>query len=131
MLKKGIATYTLYPVGTKWLDRKEDKIYEKGITKSYVTIWTTNHKENATDDLTKAQSDAILKLWDNGTIENVYFDIKGVQEANAKTDFVFFVNANSEEEARKICDNLPFFKEKIASYKIKEVGVFWLGENNR
>ncbi len=128
IVKKGIAIYTIYPVGTKWLGRNDEKINNKGITNSYVAVWTKENKEKLTDDLTKLQADSILKLWNEGTIENVYFDIEGTQKLNNKTDFVFFVNVNTEEEARKICDQLPFVKEKIASYKMHEVGVFWLGE---
>ena len=44
------------------------------------------------------------------------------------TDFVYFVNANSQEEAEKICNNLPFTKANMVSYNIHPVGVFWLGE---
>lgn len=75
-----------------------------------------------------AQSDAILKLWNEGIIENVYFDVEGTQETNTVTDFVFFVNADSEKEAIEICDHLPFVQEKIAAYKLHAVGIFWLGE---
>ena len=126
IVKKGIAVYKLYPIGTLWLDRKFKTIHENGMTNSFVTVWNTNKK--LTDELTKAQNDKVLELWNAGKIENVYFDIEGTQIANNKTDFVFYANANTEAEAITLCESLPFFKEKIATYKIREVGVFWMGK---
>lgn len=122
IVKKSIASYTLHPVGHLWLKRKSETVNKN----SYVSVWTTIGKP--TDELTKAQNDHVLALWDKGDIENAYFDIEGTQESNAKTDFVFYVNANSEEEAKAVCNSLPFYKEKISTYKLHEVGVFWMGK---
>ena len=129
LVKKGIASYTIHPVGLKWMGRNHDKIKERGLTNSYAAVWTADNRENTTDDLIKSQADAILKLWNDGAIENVYFDIEGTQKDNEKTDFVFFINVNSEKEAKELCESLPFVKENIASFKLHSVGVFWLGEN--
>lgn len=129
VVRKGIATYTTYPVGNLWLKRNTDQINKKGITNSYVSVWTTNSKPD--DETTKSQNDAVLELWKNGTVENAYFDIEGTQIANNKTDFVLFVNANSEEKAESILKDLPFVKKGIASYKLHQVGVFWMGINNQ
>jgi hypothetical protein len=126
VVKKNIASYQLFEVGLLWLDRKHKTIHENGMTKSYAAIWKTENKP--TDELTKSQNDKVLELWKTGKIENVYFDIEGTQTANNKTDFVFYVNANSEEDAKELCESLPFFKENIATYKLHEVGVFWLGK---
>ena len=60
-------------------------------------------------------------------IENVYFDVPGTVENNAVADFVFFVNANSKEEAKEICYNLPFAKQHLAAYTLHPVGVLWMG----
>lgn len=134
LVKLGLAEYTIYPVGTKWLDRKTSKILERGVTKSYVAVWNTETKhdsataEKLIKENAKQQADAVLALWDEGIIENVYFDIEGTVKSNEKTDFVFFVNVNSEAEAKEICDKLPFVKKHLASYKLVPVGLFWLGE---
>ena len=126
IVKKGIAVYNIYPVGNLWLDRKSKIIHENGLTKSYVTIWRTDKKPE--DQLIKSQNDKMLALWKAGKIENAYFDIEGTQKGNNITDFVFYANANTEEEARALCESLPFYKENIAMYKIYEVGVFWMGK---
>lgn len=135
VVKKGIATYSLYPVGTLWLKRDSDVIRKRGKTKSYVAVWNTitqhdnvNAKKRI-DENAKEQSDAVLDLWKEGAIENVYFDIEGTVSLNMKTDFVFFVNANTEDEARRICDELPFSKKQLASYRLFQVGVHWMGIN--
>ena len=128
IVQKQIASYTLYPVGHLWLDRKSEVINEKGITKSFAVVWTTDLGKQPSDETLKAQNDKILELWNAGTIENVYFDIEGVIKENDKTDFVFFVNTDSLEEAVDICNALPFAKENLASYQIFHAGMFWLGK---
>ncbi len=131
LVKKEMADYSIYPVGAKWLGRKPEAVKERGATKSYVAVWSNEKELNQTEDakIIDTQSAAIMELWNKGAVENVYFDVAGTLEANDVTDFVFFVNANSENEAREICDNLPFAKENIASYKLALVGVFWLGQH--
>lgn len=131
VVQKGIATYQLNPVGSLWLDRKTDLINKKGVTNSYVTVWTSNKPTqpgSIPDDLLKSQNDKMIALWKEGTVENVYFDIEGTFEKNEKTDFVFFVNTNTRDEADEVCVELPFFKKGLASYKIYPVGVFWMGK---
>ena len=128
IVKKDIATYELHPVGLLWLDRKSDVISEKGWTKSFVTIWTTNEQTaDMSDEVVQNQNDAMLELWKKGMVENAYFDIEGTQISNKKADFVFFVNANTREEAEAICNSLPFYKNNIATYDMHQAGVFWMG----
>ena len=131
VVTKGIATYQLHPVGQLWLNRNTDVVKKNGPKKSFATVWTTTKSplegQNA-DVLLQKQNDAILQLWNDGIIENVYFDIEGTYTSNDKTDFVFFINANTEAEAIKICESLPFFQEKMTTYKIHPAGVFWMGK---
>lgn len=128
MVKLALAEYSIFPVGTKWLGRNTDKIHETGVKRSYVTVWTTLKKPEQGAAIIKEHSDALLKLWADGVIENVYFDIAGTQTPSDKEDFVFFINADSEEEAKKTLDKLPLVTAEIASYKMYPVGVFWRGE---
>ncbi len=128
IVKKGIITYQLYPVGLLWYDRKTELINKKGMTKSFGAVWTTADKSKITDDLLQVQSKKIAELWNSGSIENVYFDIEGTAQDNAKTDFVFFVNTNTKEEAEAICNAMPFYQNKIATYELHQVGVFWMGK---
>jgi hypothetical protein len=126
VVKKEIAAYTIYPIGNLWLKRKPETINKNGITKSFVTIWET--KSKLSHELAKKQNDTMLSLWNSGKIENIYFDIEGTQIKNNVTDFVFYVNAKTKAEAIELCESLPVFKEKYSTYKIHEVGVFWMGK---
>ena len=126
-----MADYKIYPVGTKWLGRATEAIYKKGVTGSFVAVWTTPKKIDPDTDseVIANQADAIMKLYKEGVVENVYFDVEGTQTTNDITDFVFFINASTKTQAEKICDNLPFSLKKKATYKLQDVGVFWLGEH--
>lgn len=128
IVQQGIASYELKPVGMLWMDRKTDVINKKGMTKSFAAVWTTENKDKLTDNITKSQAGKIVELWNNGTIENVYFDVEGTNTTNQNADFVFFVNANSESDAEAVCKSLPVFTEGIATYKLHEAGVFWMGK---
>ncbi|WP_299159292.1 hypothetical protein [uncultured Tenacibaculum sp.] len=129
VVKNAIATYSIYPVGNLWLKRNREEINKRRLTKSYVSVWTTKSKPS--DEITKSQSDTVIDLWKKGIIENAYFDIEGTQVANNKTDFVFFVNTNTKKEAKSILNKLPFVKNGIATYKLHQVGVFWMGIHNK
>jgi len=128
LVKLALADYSIFPVGTKWLGRNTEKIHETGVKKSYVTVWTTLKELREGDELIKENSDAILALWNNGVIENAYLDLEGEKSPNDINDFVFFINSDSEEEAKATLDKLPFVTSEIASYKMYPVGVFWIGE---
>ena len=133
-VKEGLVTPIIYPVGTKWLGRNKKAINKKGITNSFVVVWNTLREVDQIKDgnIIMEQSNELLRLNENGDIENIYWDLEKAANPSGNkdiTDFIFFANANSEEKAREICDNLPFTKAKIASYSIQPVGVFWLGEN--
>ena len=133
IVRKGISKYNIHPVGTKWLGRNEAAIDKNGITKSWVAVWATSvdhnseFSKNEVKQNAKEQSDAVISLWDQGLVENVYFDIMGIQQKNDITDFVLFINAASETEARDILNSLPFYKKNIAQYQLFSVGVFWMG----
>lgn len=133
-VKEGISDYKLHAVGTKWLGINENPSRDKVGTRSWVAVWNTSVDHNSKYSMSeveayaKEQSDLILALWKEGIIENVYFDIEGTQEKNDITDFVLFINAETEVEARGILDNLPFTLKNIAHYQLFSVGVFWMGE---
>lgn len=127
VVKKNIATYKTYPVGTLWLKRNEEAIENRGGTSSFVAVWNTDYKPERT--MVIGQNEKLMELWNLGKIENVYFDIEGTQKENKKTDFVFFVNANTEKEAKAILDPLPFVRNAVASYELYPVGIFWMGVN--
>lgn len=124
IVRKGVATYKMYPVGMLWLPRNEAA--KAQVSTSYVAVWF-NKGEKPGEDIIKEQYDQILNLWNQGKIENVYFNIERLSSPNDKTDFVFFVNASSKEEAENICESLPLFQNNLSTFELQRVGVFWFG----
>lgn len=129
VVKLHVASYTLFPVGMLWLNTLADMDYDRGNKQCFVAVWITLNSTAPANKLLKAQNDTVLAMWNKGLIENVYFDSQGVVTKNDKTDFVFFVYASSESEARNKCETLPFYKNKIASYQLHKAGTLWLGKN--
>ena len=135
IVKSGVATFKIFPVGSKWFGRNAEVINNKGITKSFVSVWTTlvEIQQDENLELIKRQANSIKTLYQEGNIENVYWELSGEPDAykrrnNNITDFVFFINSNSKESAKALCDSLPFTQEGLVSYDLIPVGVFWLGE---
>ncbi len=135
LTKKGIAKYNVYPVGTKWLGRDTERIDYKVMANSYVAIWTTLKDIDQVKDANpiQEQADIMINLYKEGTAENVYWELSGEPDAerrrnNEIADFVFFVNAKSEGEAKNICNDLHLTKGGYVSYKLLPVGFFWLGK---
>lgn len=125
-VEKRIADYTLHPVGNKWLGAPPAGGPPGTAPDRYVTVWTTTPGPDVQpriDELAPTQTEEVLELWRSGTIENVYFDAVGVYQDNDTVDFVYFVRAKSESDARSVADGLPFTKAGLATYEIHEVGV--------
>lgn len=124
-VEKQISTYTLHPVGDKWLGQPPTGGAVGRVARRFVTVWTTTRGPDVQariDELATTQTDAILELWRSGVIENVYFDGAGVYQDNDTVDFVFFVRAQTEEMARKVADSLPFTSAGLAKYEVHQVG---------
>lgn len=74
------------------------------------------------------QSAALLGLWKQGIVENVYLNVnenQAVAEAG-KLSVVFFIKANNQTKAHKILAKLPFVKYNVVNYSLYPVGVLWL-----
>lgn len=125
-VRNKVATYNLYPVGASWLGRKA--IANENLTFSFATIWFNVSDEETTKTFTERQTVEVLDLWREGVIENAYFAADNAfEQKDAIPGMMFFVNADTEEEAREICDSFIFSKEGIATYTMHPVGTFWQG----
>lgn len=128
-VRNKVATYNVYPVGGKWLDRKPAADINKKF--SFATVWFLRSDEATVKKFAEKQSEMVVALWKEGVIENAYFATENAFENKTLTPgMVFFVNADNEEEAREICDGLVFSKEGVAKYELFPVGTFWLGSAN-
>ncbi len=97
---------------------------------TYAVVWTIDtddaklYNNTITDQAAKT-----LELWQNGIVENVYIDGKKTHDVVHKGDaarVMFFIKAKTDEEARKILDEMPLVKNKMAVYTLFPVGILWL-----
>lgn len=127
-IKTHVAKYRLYPVGDKWLGRQESADENK--TFSFASVWSHSGDKELIEKYVKTQFEQTLGLWNEGVIENAYFATENAYEKmNTIPGMVYFVNADNEEEARKILEDMIFAKERIATYQLFPVGTFWLGSS--
>lgn len=125
---KNIGTFELIPVGN-FLFGQSEKSGEVRLKKknSYVVIWDLLKPYNEVDpQIIQNQFDADFKLCEEGVLENAYKN--SPYDASINNFTVYFMNANSEEEAKKILNELPFVKSNIASFKLYYVGHLMRGK---
>lgn len=119
-IKYLIATLILFTSQGLWAN-------EQTINK-YAVVWDSIAHENPEyQEHIKEQGNKLLELWNNGIVENVYFNIDTNNTIHkTKTSLVFFIAANDKKEANEILKQLPFVKHKVLEYKLHSVGVLWL-----
>lgn len=64
-----------------------------------------------------------------GLVEKVYIDTEKNHNALSKGDparVMFFIKAKTDAEAKKVLDELPLVKKKVAVYNLLPVGTLWL-----
>lgn len=127
-----LATYEIHPVGLLWLARNEKTLEKVQKSKrTFAVVWTSGASKKPADGDIRLQAESFQDLWDEGYIENAYFDIVGAGTGKReRPTMVNFVNAENEDEAHKILSDLHFIKKSISNYMLFDVGVLWLGVNN-
>lgn len=127
---KNIGTVELIPVGN-FLFGQSEKAGDVRLKKQnvYVVVWDLlkPYDEVAQQDI-QNQFDADFKLYEEGILENAYKN--SPYDESIKNFTVYFMNADSEEEANKILNEMPFVKSNIGSFKIRNVGHFMRGKVN-
>jgi len=97
---------------------------------TYAVVWSIDTDDaELFNNAIFAHSKEVLELWKNGTIENVYIDSKKTHEIVKKGDtarVMFFIKAKTDGEAKKILDEMPLVKKKVAIYTLYPVGTLWL-----
>ena len=125
-----LATLLFYIQTSHAEDLSEKTPKAASFNNFYLVTWDTKSITNRKkfDKLLSDQAGSLLKLWKAGKIENVYIDPKPTDQEGQRVGTVaFFVRATSPEAAKGILADMPFVKNKVASYQLKEVGAFWLG----
>ncbi len=127
---KNIGTFELIPVGN-FLFGQSEKAADVRLKKknAYVVIWDLLKPYNEIDrDDIQNHFEADSKLYEEGILENAYKN--SPYDESIKNFTVYFMNADSEEEANKILNEMPFVKSKTGSFKIIYVGHFMRGKKN-
>ncbi|SDW04491.1 hypothetical protein [Aequorivita viscosa] len=127
---KNIGTFELIPVGN-FLFGQSEKAGDVRLKKEnvYVVVWDLLKPYDEVDSQEiQKQFDADFKLYEEGVLENAYKN--SPYDESIKNFTVYFMNANSEAEAKKVLDEMPFVKSDIGSYKIRNVGHFMRGKVN-
>ena len=92
----GITKYKLYPIGQKWLKRNDKAMQKAQESKnSFAVVWKPIVYDKKYEQFTGEQSIEIMKLWNDGVIENAYLNVENIQEKDLqKPALVFFINAS-------------------------------------
>ena len=103
---------------------------EINMRNTYAVSWIidTNNSELLNDTI-NLQGAKLLELWTDGVVENVYLDTKKSHQVVHKGDVarvMFFLKAQTDKEAKKILDEMPLVKNKVAKYTLNSVGILWL-----
>ena len=102
---------------------------EQDLQNNFAVVWTytTSDSDMIKDNLAD-QANALLDLWKQGVVENVYMNREINEDVDPKTKrtVTFFIKAETPEEAGKVLDEMPFVQKKIAQYQLFPVGFLWL-----
>ena len=121
-----IGKYELHPVGSLLFSRSPNPKMTQNV---YACIWKMNKSAQKVDKkIIENQFNADKKLFDKGIIENAYINIT-TDSTKTQTSAVYFINADSEIEARKELDKSPLIQSKNAKYDLQYVGSFMRGKN--
>lgn len=127
---KNIGTFDLIPVGN-FLFGESEKSKDVRLKKknTYVVIWDLLKPYNEVDRKEiEDQFAADFKLYEDGVLENAYKN--SPYDESVKNFTVYFMNADTEQGANKILNEMPFIKSNTASFRIINVGHFMRGKKN-
>ena len=128
LAKAGIANYKLYPLGVKWLKRNNKAVELVQKTKNtFAVVWNPIEYNTKYKALLGEQNIKLLKLWNEGVIENAYLDTESIGKKDIQeTALVYFINASTKKDASEILNEFPFVKESVGTYTLHKVGRFWM-----
>ena len=102
---------------------------EQDLSNNFVVVWTyiTSDNDIVKDNIAD-QANSLLELWKQGIVENVYMNRDLIEDADPKNKrtITFFIKAETQEDASKVLDQMPFVQKKIAEYQLFPVGFLWL-----
>ena len=98
---------------------------------TFAVVWKgkTKEKKRILEHINE-QHEQTKKLWEDGVIENVYFDKDGTfTDGETFPSISFFIKSKNIEDARNTLNQMAVMKYNIANYTLFPVGIKWLGRN--
>ena len=130
LVKNNLAEYTLRPVGQSVFGRSPQAMKVASTTNHvYAVIWAfLVEKDKLDTKILGEQARLNEKLQQEGLLENGYIDLSSLSADSGGTQpGIYFINAKSEDEARKVLDTMPLVTSKQATYGLRDVGQFFAG----
>lgn len=104
------------------------KADSKAANQNFATVWELDTEDyDHFVKLLPAQTQALMDVYKKGLVENIYFQQgEETDETYSMGSISMVVRAKDENSARVILDNMPFYRSKIAKYKLFPLGTKWL-----
>lgn len=131
IVKSNLANYTLRPVGEQVFGRNDKAMKLASTTDHvYAVIWAFLVDRTKLDTKILDEQKAFgKKLEQEGIIENGYIDLSSLSsQTNDTQPGIYFINAKSEADAKKIIDDMPMIQAKQATYGLRDIGQFFIGK---
>lgn len=100
-------------------------------TYAVITSVVTENAQKFNDNI-KEQATQLDKLWEEGIVENLYYDAEGpIVENQTLPRIAYFIRATDKEKARDILEETIFMRKEIGSFELIPVGNFLFGQSEK
>lgn len=87
----------------------------------------TEDPQKFNDNITE-QASQLNRLWEEGTVENLYYNVEGQKVDNQIIPSIaYFIRATDQDAARNILDQTIFRSKDIGTFELIPVGNFLFG----
>lgn len=114
------------------LQAQEELVTDEAL-KTYAVIPSliTEDAQKFSDNISE-QASQLNELWEEGTVENIYYNVDG-QTVNNQIipSIAYFIRAKDIDDARDILDQTIFRSKNIGTFELKPVGNFLFGQSEK
>lgn len=100
-------------------------------TYAVITSLVTGDAQKFNDNITE-QASQLNKLWEEGRVENLYYNVEGPMVENQTLPRIaYFIRATDKAKARDILEETIFMRKNIGSFELIPVGNFLFGQSEK
>jgi len=100
-------------------------------TYAVIPSLTTENAQKFNDNITQ-QASQLNKLWEEGTVENLYYNVEGQTVDNQIIPTIaYFIRATDIDQARNILDQTIFRSKNIGTFELIPVGNLLYGQSEK